>query len=110
MERFARRTGTNWCLTGRITCNWRRSPEEAQPQKLTRPIMQAANPGLCCARHLQEQGVRFKILEASEGIGGRQKRCWRTWQVRDRVEGEGKEYLRWETMRARCALLRCRER
>jgi phytoene dehydrogenase-like protein len=27
--------------------------------------------GLCCARTLQERGVRFQILEASDGIGGR---------------------------------------
>jgi phytoene dehydrogenase-like protein len=27
--------------------------------------------GLCCARTLQEKGVRFHILEASDGIGGR---------------------------------------
>jgi phytoene dehydrogenase-like protein len=27
--------------------------------------------GLCCARLLQEQGVKFHILEASDGIGGR---------------------------------------
>ena len=27
--------------------------------------------GLCCARALQEKGVRFQVLEASDGIGGR---------------------------------------
>src|SRR5271170_4939012 len=27
--------------------------------------------GLCCARTLQEKGVSFQILEASDGIGGR---------------------------------------
>jgi phytoene dehydrogenase-like protein len=35
--------------------------------------------GLCCARTLQERGVRFQILEASDGIGGRVRT--------DRVDG-----------------------
>lgn len=34
-------------------------------------IVGAGLAGLCCARVLQEKGVRFQILEASDGIGGR---------------------------------------
>lgn len=34
-------------------------------------IIGAGLAGLCCARQLQEKGVRFQILEATDGIGGR---------------------------------------
>ncbi|HEY2118158.1 MAG TPA: NAD(P)/FAD-dependent oxidoreductase [Candidatus Acidoferrum sp.] len=34
-------------------------------------IVGAGLAGLCCARHLQEKGVTFQILEASDSIGGR---------------------------------------
>ncbi|MGA2300421.1 MAG: NAD(P)-binding protein [Candidatus Acidiferrum sp.] len=39
--------------------------------------MGAGLAGLRCARHLQEQGVSFQILEAFDGIGGRGRRRWR---------------------------------
>jgi phytoene dehydrogenase-like protein len=34
-------------------------------------IIGAGLAGLCCARRLQEKGISFQILEASDGIGGR---------------------------------------
>jgi phytoene dehydrogenase-like protein len=34
-------------------------------------IVGAGLAGLCCARELQEKGVSFQIIEASDGIGGR---------------------------------------
>lgn len=34
-------------------------------------IVGAGLAGLCCARELQDKGVSFQILEASDGIGGR---------------------------------------
>jgi phytoene dehydrogenase-like protein len=34
-------------------------------------IIGAGLAGLCCARTLQEKGVSFQILEASDGLGGR---------------------------------------
>ena len=34
-------------------------------------IVGAGLAGLCCARQLQEKGVSFQIIEASDGIGGR---------------------------------------
>jgi phytoene dehydrogenase-like protein len=34
-------------------------------------IVGAGLAGLCCARLLHEEGVKFQILEASDGIGGR---------------------------------------
>lgn len=34
-------------------------------------IVGAGLAGLCCARRLHQQGVRFLILEASDGVGGR---------------------------------------
>ncbi len=34
-------------------------------------IVGAGLAGLCCARRLHQDGTRFLILEASEGVGGR---------------------------------------
>ncbi len=34
-------------------------------------IVGAGLAGLCCARRLQSQGIRFQILEASDAVGGR---------------------------------------
>jgi len=34
-------------------------------------IVGAGLAGICCARTLQRHGVGFRILEASDGIGGR---------------------------------------
>lgn len=34
-------------------------------------IIGAGLAGLCCARRLQQDGVRFMILESSDGVGGR---------------------------------------
>jgi len=34
-------------------------------------IVGAGLAGLCCARKLQEKGVSFQVIEASDGIGGR---------------------------------------
>jgi phytoene dehydrogenase-like protein len=34
-------------------------------------VVGAGLAGLCCALHLQKKGVRFLILEASDGVGGR---------------------------------------
>ena len=42
-------------------------------------IVGAGLAGLCCARKLQEKGVSFAILEASDGVGGRVRS--------DRVDG-----------------------
>src|SRR5271154_20410 len=42
-------------------------------------IIGAGLAGLCCARRLNEKGVSFEILEASDGIGGRVRT--------DRVDG-----------------------
>jgi phytoene dehydrogenase-like protein len=42
-------------------------------------IVGAGLAGLCCARRLQEKGISFQILEASDGLGGRVRT--------DRVDG-----------------------
>lgn len=34
-------------------------------------IVSGGLAGLCCARLLQEKGVSFRILESSDGVGGR---------------------------------------
>ena len=34
-------------------------------------IVGAGLAGLCCARRVQQAGLRFLVLEASDGVGGR---------------------------------------
>lgn len=36
-------------------------------------IVGAGIAGLCCARRLQQKGIRFQIFEASDGVGGRMR-------------------------------------
>jgi phytoene dehydrogenase-like protein len=81
-------------------------------------IVGAGLAGLCCARRLQQQGVAFQILEASDGVGGRIRtdvvegfRLDRGFQVFLTAYPECKQVLDYEALRLRSfipgALVRC---
>ena len=54
--------------TTRVPAERRKRGRMSEPDVL---IVGAGLAGICCARTLQRHGVGFRILEASDGIGGR---------------------------------------
>ncbi len=54
--------------TTRVPAEGRKRGRMSEPDVL---IVGAGLAGICCARTLQRHGVGFRILEASDGIGGR---------------------------------------
>lgn len=74
-------------------------------------IIGAGLAGLCCARRLQQDGVRFLILESSDGVGGRIRtdtvdgfRLDRGFQVFLTSYPEAAQHLDYEALRLKAFL------